>query len=188
MEWKLTPSPIECSAQKTSIIKERAEAVGFFSGWAEKWRRRTDRRTSGWRRREAWPVEISRLLVNASVKDKEGGLCCKYENELMWKRWDGGFFLFFFERNKPQRKEGREEGRALWWWVLFTLFCMAGWHRSMIFLVLFGGASFGPKPLWIDCSDRASHTGLYSNVSAGSTGVLALSPNTHFMTQDPALK
>lgn len=180
MEWKLTSTPIGCALQKTSIITERTEAVGSFCGWAdERRKRKSDRRTSGWREGGARPVEISCRLVNASMKDKEGGPYRKYENKLMWKRWNGSW---------KEGSRGRKEEMALWWWVLSTLFCMAGWHRSMTLWLYLVEQVLGPKPLWIDRSERVSHTVLYNNDFPRSTGVPTLGPKTDRLIRHPGFE
>lgn len=84
----------ECVVQKTSIITERAEAIGLFCGWADE--RRKENQIEGLvdDGGEAWPAEISCQLVNTSVKDKERRPCLKYDKKWMWKKWNVVFFPF----------------------------------------------------------------------------------------------
>lgn len=156
MKWKLTPTLTECRIKDiNNTVKVWTEAVGF--GRADDGMKRiSDRRTCGWRERKEWPAKFVCQLIKASVKSKEAAPCYKYQNKLMWKRWKG-----FWKKcaAKEPRKKGRfsDECSPLYSeWLVGT-----GRWLFQLYLV---EQELGPKPFWIDLSEKVSHTGLNSNV------------------------
>lgn len=151
MKWKLTPTLTECRIKDiNNTVKVWTEAVD------DGMKRISDRRTCGWRERKEWPAKFSCQLIKASVKSKEAAPCYKYQNKLMWKRWKGFW-------KKCAAKEARKKGR-------FSDECsplysawLVGTGRWLFQLYLVEQV-LGPKPFWIDLSEKVSHTGLNSNV------------------------